>query len=148
MIVLKHATDVVNAQLVFDQVENGLARVEKQPTQARLFQCRIRNKDVCRRELSFVGQLGRVVYEFLIAVATFNKPSVMWNHQPNAGVTKRAFGAVTGHFPRGYDFGFWGIGGHVDRSLMAKRIRCFQCTRGTQSVTVAEPVGTAYVVEA
>jgi hypothetical protein len=96
-------------------------------------------------DLSLVFQLGRGVNEFFVAISTFNKACFMRDHQPNAGVAQSALSAITGHFPRRYDFGFWGINGHVYRSLMAERIRCLKCTGGAQAVAVAEPVGTAYV---
>jgi hypothetical protein len=101
--------------------------------------------DIEQKGLGLVFQFRRDVDEFFITVAAFNKSSVMRDHQPNAGVAQGPLRAITGHFPRGNDFGFWGIGGHVCRSLMAKCIPCLKCTGGAQAVTVAEPLGTAYV---
>jgi hypothetical protein len=77
--------------------------------------------DIVPWGLDFIFQLGRRMHKFLIAISTFNESSVMRDHQPNAGVAQGPFRAITGNFPSGNDFGFWGIVRHFDRSLLVWR---------------------------
>ena len=43
----------------------------------------------------------------LVTIAAFHPAAVFRDGQPDAGMAKRAFAAVTGNFPFGDNFGFW-----------------------------------------
>jgi hypothetical protein len=52
------------------------------------------------------------MYELAIAVPAFNKPFVLWDLQPNARMSQRAFTPVTGHAVGGHDPGLWRVLAH------------------------------------